>query len=51
MLVANLFSQFASDASEVAKMVNYMSALMSAGVHPVPVLDHHAPGAQVSGEG
>ena len=30
MLVANLFSQFASDASEVAKMVNYMSALMSA---------------------
>ena len=30
MLVANLFSQFAADASEVAKMVNYMSALMSA---------------------
>ena len=30
MLVANLFSQFAGDASEVAKMVNYMSALMSA---------------------
>ena len=30
MLVANLFSQFASDAGEVAKMVNYMSALMSA---------------------
>ena len=29
MLTANLFSQFASDASEVAKMVNYMSALMS----------------------
>ena len=29
MLVANLFSQFASDPSEVAKMVNYMSALMS----------------------
>ncbi|WP_288357721.1 DUF2723 domain-containing protein [uncultured Bacteroides sp.] len=29
MLVANLFSQFASDASAVAKMVNYMSALMS----------------------
>ncbi len=29
MLVANLFSQFASDASEVARMVNYMSALMS----------------------
>ena len=29
MLVANLFSQFASDASTVAKMVNYMSALMS----------------------
>lgn len=32
MLVANLFSQFASDASTVAKMVNYMSALMSAHV-------------------
>ena len=29
MLVANLFSQFASDAGTVAKMVNYMSALMS----------------------
>ena len=29
MLTANLFSQFASDPSEVAKMVNYMSALMS----------------------
>ena len=31
MLVANLFSQFASDTTQVAKMVNYMSALMSAG--------------------
>lgn len=30
MLVANFFSQFASDATTVAKMVNYMSALMSA---------------------
>ncbi|MGI6074475.1 MAG: DUF2723 domain-containing protein [Fermentimonas sp.] len=30
MLVANLFSQFASDASQVAKMVNSMSALLSA---------------------
>jgi hypothetical protein len=29
MLTANLFLQFASDASQVAKMVNYMSALMS----------------------
>ena len=29
MLVANLFSQFASDPTTVAKMVNYMSALMS----------------------
>lgn len=29
MLVSNLFTQFASDATEVAKMVNYMSALMS----------------------
>ena len=29
MLVANLFSQFASDTTTVAKMVNYMSALMS----------------------
>lgn len=29
MLMANLFSQFASDAGTVAKMVNYMSALMS----------------------
>ncbi len=30
MLVSNLFSQFASGPEEVAKMVNYMSALMSA---------------------
>ena len=29
MLTANIFSQFASDATTVAKMVNYMSALMS----------------------
>ncbi|MDR0891954.1 MAG: DUF2723 domain-containing protein [Mediterranea sp.] len=29
MLVANLFTHFASDATTVAKMVNYMSALMS----------------------
>ena len=31
MLVANLFSQFASDATQIAKMVNTMSALLSAG--------------------
>ena len=31
MLTANLFSLFASDASQVARMVNTMSALMSAG--------------------
>ena len=30
MLTANLFSQFASDATEVARMVNTMSALLSA---------------------
>ena len=30
MLTANLFSQFASNATQVAKMVNIMSALMSA---------------------
>ena len=30
MLTANLFSQFASDPTQVAKMVNIMSALMSA---------------------
>jgi len=30
MLTANLFSQFASDPTEVAKMVNMMSALLSA---------------------
>src|SRR5574344_113418 len=30
MLTANLFSQFVSDPAQVAKMVNYMSALMSA---------------------
>ena len=41
MLVANLFSQFASDPSTVAKMVNYMSALMSQGQrteHPIELL-------------
>ena len=31
MLLGNLFSQFASDATQVAKMVNTMSALLSAG--------------------
>ena len=31
MLVANLFSQFASDPTQIAKMVNMMSALLSAG--------------------
>ncbi len=31
MLVANLFSQFTSDPTQVARMVNTMSALMSAG--------------------
>ncbi len=31
MLTANLFSQFASDLSDVARMVNIMSALLSAG--------------------
>ncbi|MCD8318442.1 MAG: DUF2723 domain-containing protein [Paraprevotella sp.] len=31
MLTANLFSQFASDPSQVARMVNTMSALMSGG--------------------
>ncbi len=31
MLVGNLFSQFASDPSQIAKMVNTMSALLSAG--------------------
>ena len=31
MLTANLFSHFASDATEVARMVNTMSALLSAG--------------------
>lgn len=30
MLTANLFSQFTSDPSQVARMVNTMSALMSA---------------------
>ncbi len=31
MLLGNLFSQFASDSTQVAKMVNMMSALLSAG--------------------
>ena len=31
MLVANLFAHLASDPSQVAKMVNLMSALLSAG--------------------
>ena len=49
MLVANLFSQFASDASTVAKMVNYMSALMS-GACILFLLEHHAPGTQTCGD-
>ena len=39
MLTANLFSQFASDATQVAKMVNIMSALM----YPVPILEYYPP--------
>lgn len=31
MLFGNFFSQFASDASEIAKMINMMNALLSAG--------------------
>ena len=31
MLVGNLFSQFASDSTQIAKMINTMSALLSAG--------------------
>ncbi|MBQ9361868.1 MAG: DUF2723 domain-containing protein [Bacteroidaceae bacterium] len=31
MLMGNFFSQFASDASQIAKMVNMMNALLSAG--------------------
>ena len=31
MLLGNLFSQFASDATQISKMVNTMSALLSAG--------------------
>ena len=31
MLVGNVFSQFASDSSQVARMINTMSALLSAG--------------------
>lgn len=31
MLLGNLFSHFASDASQIAKMVNMMSAILSAG--------------------
>ncbi len=31
MLFGNLFAQFASDASEIAKMINIMNALLSAG--------------------
>ena len=31
MLVGNLFSQFASDTTQVAKMINIMNALLSAG--------------------
>ena len=31
MLVANFFTQFASDTTQIARMVNYMSALMSGG--------------------
>ena len=49
MLVANLFSQFASDASTVAKMVNYMS-VDECRLYPVPFLEHHAPGTQTCGD-
>ena len=31
MLVGNLFTQFASDATQVSRMVNFLNALLSAG--------------------
>ena len=43
MLVANLFSQFASDVTTVAKMVNYMSDPHEWRLYPVPFLEHHPP--------
>ena len=45
MLTANLFSQFASDPTQVARMVNMMSALLSAATnaerHPCLQVDCH----------
>ncbi len=51
MLTANLFSQFASDATTVAKMVNYMSALMSGACILFPFLEHHPSGTQAHYQG
>jgi len=48
MLTANLFSQFASDPTQVAKMVNTMSALLECYVYLVPFLDYQSLGKKVA---
>ena len=50
MLTANLFSQFASDPTQVAKMVNTMSDA-KCDDHIVPVLEYYASGTQADIEG
>lgn len=50
MLVANLFSQFASDASTVAKDGELHERADERRMYPVPFLEHHAPGTQTCGD-
>ena len=45
MLTANLFTQFVSDPAQVAKMVNYMSALMSAACILFLFLEYYPSGS------
>ena len=50
MLVANLFSQFASDPSTVAKNGKLYECADECRLYPVPVLEHHTPGTQTGGK-
>ena len=45
MLTGKFFSLFASGPEQVAYWINVMSALLSAFLYPVLVLEHHAFGA------
>lgn len=49
MLVGNLFTQFASDPSQVSRTVNFLNAHPKCRMYPLSFLEYHSPG-QISSE-